>query len=93
MAPAGDAGYDGLFGAGDAAASVPNFVEPIGAEAAEGVLFSGCQFPLSQDFLDDFVELYGHEPAATFTAQYADAATVLLDAVALGLYINQCGLG
>jgi branched-chain amino acid transport system substrate-binding protein len=76
-----DAGYDGLFGAGDAAASVPNFVEPVGAEAAEGVLFSGCQFPLSQDFLDDFVELHGHEPAATFTAQYADAATVLLDAV------------
>jgi branched-chain amino acid transport system substrate-binding protein len=76
-----DAGYDGLFGAGDAAASVPNFVEPVGAEAAEGVLFSGCQFPLSQDFLDDFVELHGHEPAATFTAQYADAVTVLLDAV------------
>jgi branched-chain amino acid transport system substrate-binding protein len=76
-----DAGYEGLFGAGDAAASVPNFVEPVGAEVAEGVLFSGCQFPLSQDFLDDFVELHGHEPMETFTAQYADAVTVLLDAV------------
>jgi branched-chain amino acid transport system substrate-binding protein len=76
-----DAGYEGLFGAGDAAASVPNFVEPVGVEAAEGVLFSGCQYPLSQNFLDDFVEMHGHEPMATFTPQYADAATVLLDAV------------
>jgi ABC-type branched-subunit amino acid transport system substrate-binding protein len=76
-----DAGYDGLFGAGDAAASVPSFVEPVGAEVAEGALFSGCQYPLSQDFLADFVEVHGHEPMATFTPQYADAVTVLLDAV------------
>jgi len=76
-----DAGYDGLFGAGDAAASVANFVEPVGADA-EGVLFSGCQYPLSADFLADFVDLHGQEPGATFTPQYADAATVLLDAVA-----------
>ncbi len=76
-----DAGYDGLFGAGDAAASVANFVEPVGAAEAEGVLFSGCQYPLSADFLGHFVDLHGYEPGATFTAQYADAATVLLDAV------------
>jgi ABC-type branched-subunit amino acid transport system substrate-binding protein len=76
-----DAGYDGLFGGSDAAASVPNFVEPVGEEAAEGALFSGCQYPLSQDFLGDFVGTHGHEPMATFTPQYADAATVLLDAV------------
>lgn len=75
-----DAGYDGLFGAGDGAASVSDFVEPVGDDA-EGVLFSGCQYPLSADFLEDFVSLHGHEPDATFTAQYADAATVLLDAV------------
>jgi branched-chain amino acid transport system substrate-binding protein len=75
-----DAGYDGLFGAGDAAASVANFVEPVGADA-EGVLFSGCQYPLPADFLEDFVDLHGQEPGATFTAQYADAVTVLLDAV------------
>ncbi len=76
-----DAGYDGLFGAGDGAASVADFVEPVGAEEAEGVLFSGCQYPLPADFLGDFVDLHGHEPSATFTAQYADAVTVLLDAV------------
>lgn len=76
-----DAGYEGLFGAGDAAASVANFVEPVGAEEAEGVLFSGCQYPLSADFLEDFVDVHGQEPDATFTAQYADAVTVLLDAV------------
>jgi branched-chain amino acid transport system substrate-binding protein len=75
-----DAGYNGLFGAGDGAASVSDFVEPVGADS-EGVLFSGCQYPLSADFLEDFVSLHGHEPDATFTAQYADAVTVLLDAV------------
>lgn len=53
-----DAGYDGLFGAGDAAASVPNFVEPVGVDAAEGVLFSGCKYPLSRGFLDDFTEAH-----------------------------------
>ncbi len=77
-----DAGYDGFFGAGDGAASVVGFVEPVGAEEAEGVLFAGCTVPLPQDFLSDFVDLHGHEPAAAFPAQYADAATVLLDAVA-----------
>ncbi len=75
-----DAGYHGLFGAGDGAASVSDFVEPVGADA-EGVLFSGCQYPLPADFLEDFVSLHGNEPGATFTAQYADAVTVLLDAV------------
>ena len=62
-----DAGYDGVFGAGDAVASMPNFVEPVG-EAAEGVLFSGCQVPLTEDFLDDFVSLHGRAPSATFPA-------------------------
>ncbi|MEE8278537.1 MAG: branched-chain amino acid ABC transporter substrate-binding protein [Thermoanaerobaculia bacterium] len=75
-----DAGYDGLFGAGDGAASQTNFVEPVG-DAAEGVLFAGCRFPLPADFLADFLDVHGQEPSATFAAQYADAATVLLDAV------------
>ena len=75
-----DAGYDGLFGAGDAVASIPNFVEPVG-EAAEGVLFSGCQVPLPADCLEAFIALHGRAPSATFPAQYVDAATVLLDAV------------
>lgn len=77
-----DAGYEGMFGSGDGAASVVGFVEPVGAEAAEGVLFAGCTVPLPQNFLNDFVDLHGHEPAAAFPAQYADAATILLDAVA-----------
>lgn len=75
-----DAGYQGLFGAGDAAVSHTDFVDPVGA-IAEGVLFSGCQFPLTQTFLDDFVSLHGHAPEASFPAQYADAVRVLLDAV------------
>lgn len=75
-----DAGYDGLFGAGDAAASQQNFADPLG-EAAEGALFAGCQFPLSGHFLADFVDLHGEAPQATFPGQYADAAIVLLDAV------------
>ena len=77
-----DAGYEGLFGAGDGAASQTGFVEPVGAEEAEGVLFAGCTFPLSEEFLAEFVDLHGYEPTAAFPAQYADAATILLDAVA-----------
>jgi len=60
---------------------VPGFVEPVGPEA-EGVLFAGCSLALPQDFLVEFRKLHGHEPEATaFVAQYADAATILLDAV------------
>jgi len=75
-----DAGYDGLFGGTDAAVSQTGFVEPVG-EAAEGALFTGCQYPLPDDFLADFLRLHGHEPQAAWPGQYADAATVLLDAV------------
>ncbi len=75
-----DAGYEGLYGAGDAAASQSNFVEPLGA-TAEGALFSGCQYPLSGHFLDDFLDLLGEAPVATFPAQYADAVIALLNAV------------
>ena len=78
-----DAGYEGLFGATDAAASVEDFVEPVGAEEAEGVVFVGCPLPLPEDFLTDFEEVHGEAPSASaFTAQYADAATVLLNAIA-----------
>ena len=76
-----DAGYAGFFGAGDGAASQTGFVDPVG-EAAEGVLFAGCTLPLPQDYLDDFVSQHGYEPSAAFPAQYADAATILLDAIA-----------
>ena len=77
-----DAGYTGLFGAGDGAASVTGFVEPVGAEEAEGVLFAGCTVPLPEDFLEDFRSIHKEEPSAAFPAQYADAATILLNAVA-----------
>jgi branched-chain amino acid transport system substrate-binding protein len=76
-----DAGYEGLFGTGDGAASQGDFVEPLG-EIAEGALFAGCQFPLSDDLMDEFIQLHGYEPLASFPAQYIDAVTALLDAVA-----------
>lgn len=77
-----DAGYQGPFGSGDAAASVSTFVDPLGAQAAEGVYFVGCPLTLSDDFLKEFEKVHGSAPGASaFTAQYADAATVLLDAV------------
>ena len=77
-----DAGYKGPFGAGDAVASVSTFVEPVGAQAAEGVYFVGCPLTLPDDFIRDYEKVHGSEPVASaFTAQYADAATVLLDAV------------
>lgn len=76
-----DAGYEGAFGAGDAAASVDNFIEPLGP-LADGTLFSGCQYPLPDDFVGDYERMHGTAPSETFTGQYADAVTVLLDAVA-----------
>jgi ABC-type branched-subunit amino acid transport system substrate-binding protein len=77
-----DEGYTGIFGAGDGAASVTGFVEPVGIAESEGVLFGGCTVPLPKVFLDDFEELHGHTPTASFPAQYADAATILLNAIA-----------
>ena len=78
-----DAGYKGPFGSGDAAASVSTFVDPVGAAEAEGVYFVGCPLTLPDDFRRDFEKVHGSEPVASaFTAQYADAATALLDAIA-----------
>ncbi len=77
-----DAGYEGPFGAGDAAATISTFVEPVGAQAAEGVYFVGCPLTLPGDFPKDFESVHGGPPVASaFVAQYADAATILLDAV------------
>ncbi len=77
-----DAGYKGPFGSGDAVASVSTFVEPVGAQAAQGVYFVGCPLGLASDFLADFEKVHGSAPdASALTAQYADAATILLDAV------------
>jgi branched-chain amino acid transport system substrate-binding protein len=78
-----DAGYEGPFGASDAAASVTDFVDPVGAEEAEGVVFVGCALALPADFLAAFKVIHGEQPAASpFVAQYADAARVLLNALA-----------
>jgi hypothetical protein len=53
------------------------------AEEAEGVVFVGCALTLPQEFLAEFAEIHGGEPGASaFVAQYADAATVLLNAIA-----------
>jgi len=76
-----DAGYGGPFIGSDGTLSVPDFIEPVG-ELAEGVVFAGCSLTLPEEFLADFVDLHGHEPVTAFPAQYADAATILLDAVA-----------
>ena len=74
-------GYEGGFGAGDAAAT-PDFISAAGA-AAENVLFAGCQLRPPDDFVSAFEELHGHRPGSSpFTAQQADAMTVLLNATA-----------
>jgi branched-chain amino acid transport system substrate-binding protein len=77
-----DGGYTGPFGAGDAAASERDFVQPVGRELAEGVYFAGCSLDLSEDFVSGFRRLHGSDPTAAFVAHYADAATILLSAVA-----------
>jgi branched-chain amino acid transport system substrate-binding protein len=76
-----DAGYSGPFVGSDGTLSAPDFIEPLG-ELAEGVVFAGCSLTLPEDFLADYVEIIGGEPTTAFPAQYADAATILLDAVA-----------
>lgn len=75
-----DEGFTGGFGAGDAAASIDNFVEPLG-EVSNGALFSGCQYPLPDDFVAEYESAHGEPPSETFPGQYADAVTALLDAI------------
>ena len=77
-----DAGYAGPFGAGDAAASVREFVQPVGPELAEGVYFAGCSPDLPEDFVAGFRRVHGSDPTAAFVAHHADAAMILLSAVA-----------
>ncbi|KKL17082.1 hypothetical protein LCGC14_2489110, partial [marine sediment metagenome] len=76
-----DAGYGGTFLSGDGVAVTSDFIEPLG-ELAEGVVFAGCSLTLPEEFLSDYVEIIGSEPVTGFPAHLADAATVLLDAVA-----------
>ncbi len=76
-----DAGYGGTFLSGDGVAVTSDFIEPLG-ELAEGVVFAGCSLTLPEEFLSDYVEIIGSEPVTGFPAHLADAATVLLDALA-----------
>jgi branched-chain amino acid transport system substrate-binding protein len=76
-----DAGFQGVFGAGDAAAT-PEFIAAVG-EIAEGALFAGCFLTLPADLAADFVALHGQLPGSSaFTAQQVDATTIVLNAVA-----------
>ena len=55
----------------------------MGTDAAEGVVFAGCALTLPTDFARDYTEVHGSAPQSSgFTPQYADAVTMLLDAVA-----------
>ena len=73
--------YTGVVGSVDAAASTRNFIEPLGS-LAEGALFAGCAVALPDDFVADFVKIHGKQAEdSRFLAQYADAATIVLDAV------------
>lgn len=76
-----DAGFEGTYGAFDAAASAREFVAPLG-EDAEGALFAGCSLPLPDDVRSAFADLHGSPPAAAFNGQYVDATEALLEAVA-----------
>jgi len=78
-----DAGYMGPYGSGDAASSKLDFIDPVGADAAEGVVFAGCALTLPSDFSGGYIEVHGGPPqSSSFTPQYADAVTMLLNAVA-----------
>ena len=85
-----DAGYTGPFAAGDAICGGPecDFLATLGTQA-EGVAFSGCSPLLDVDFIAAFADVHADSvdegnglPTASFVAHYADAATILLDAVA-----------
>jgi branched-chain amino acid transport system substrate-binding protein len=70
-----DAGWNGAYGAAEC-----EFLAALG-EQAEGAAFSGCSPPMGSAFLAEFTAVHGAEPTAAFITQYADAATILLNAV------------
>ena len=75
-----DAGYSGLFIGSDGAVS-PDFIEPLG-DLSDGAVFAGCSLTLPEEFLSSYVSIIGSEPVTGFPAHTADAATILLDALA-----------
>ena len=77
-----DAGYEGLFVAGDGVASEVAFLSVLG-DAAEGAILTGCP----QELASDFQRLWragggGDAPVASLLSNTADAAYILMDAVA-----------
>jgi ABC-type branched-subunit amino acid transport system substrate-binding protein len=86
-----DAGWGGSYATGDGVCGGPgcDFLVNLGA-LAEGVAFSGCTPPLPTTFVEDFEAVHDASdpddehgrPTASFVAHYADAVTILLDAVA-----------
>ena len=78
-----DAGWNGSYAAGDAVcgAAECEFLEALG-DLAEGAAFSGCSPIMEAPFLEEFTVVHGSEPTAAFVTQYADATTILLNAVA-----------
>ena len=77
-----DAGYEGLFVAGDGVASERAFLQVLG-DTAEGALLTGCP----QELPTDFQRLWqagggGDAPVSSLLSNTADAAYVLMDAVA-----------
>ena len=78
-----DAGWNGRYVAGDAVCGAADceFLAVLG-ELAEGSAFSGCSPPMPADFIEEFDAVHGKEPTAAFVTHYADATTILLNAVA-----------
>ncbi|MEE9277524.1 MAG: branched-chain amino acid ABC transporter substrate-binding protein, partial [Dehalococcoidia bacterium] len=77
-----DGGYGGLFMAGDGVVSQSGFIGVLG-DVAEGAILTGCPDTLS----GDFVRLWqsgggGAVPPISFLGSTADAAFLLIDAVA-----------
>ncbi len=77
-----DAGYAGVFLGGDALVSQAAFIDVLGGDA-EGAIFTGCAVALS----DDFTRIWSATGAPTLpqislTGNTADAAFLLIDAVA-----------
>jgi branched-chain amino acid transport system substrate-binding protein len=75
------AGYEGLFMSGDGVASVADFIEP-DPELAEGAYFAGCGGDYPEELLALYDEHIGNPPSTPFVAHYADAARILLNAIA-----------
>ena len=85
-----DAGWLGFYGTGDRICGGPgcDFLVSLGA-LAEGTAFAGCSPRLDATFVQEFMSVHADtddseddpRATATFVAHYADATTILLNAV------------